>query len=123
MESEITGRNVYLPPGTWFDYQTRKKYDGGWHYIESGEIPVVMMVRGGSIIPHVAVAQSTKDINWTEMKIHAFTSEDVKNPQGALFLPSDDNLQYISLEEKNGKLTISNDPYKGKVNFEIKHIH
>jgi alpha-D-xyloside xylohydrolase len=31
--------NVYLPPGTWIDYQTGKNYSGGWQHIEAGKIP------------------------------------------------------------------------------------
>src|ERR671933_2887405 len=38
-------RDVYLPPGSWIDYQTTETYEGpGWHRIWAGEIPVVMLV-------------------------------------------------------------------------------
>lgn len=39
-EANATGRDVYLPAGTWIDYQTGKVYCGGWHRIEAGAIPV-----------------------------------------------------------------------------------
>ena len=39
-------RNVYLPPGIWFDYQNGAVYDGGrWHTITAGDIPVILFTR------------------------------------------------------------------------------
>ncbi len=58
-EEGATGRNVYLPPGGWIDYQTGRAYAGGWQRIEAGEVPAVILVRDGAAIPHAAVAQST----------------------------------------------------------------
>jgi beta-galactosidase len=42
MEAGMTGRDVYLPPGQWIDYQSGKSFSGGWRKIEAGPIPVVM---------------------------------------------------------------------------------
>ncbi len=56
MHENATGRDVYLPPGTWIDYQGGKSYDGGWHHIEAGQLPVVMLVRNGTVIPQIALA-------------------------------------------------------------------
>ena len=55
----LTKRDVYLPTGKWIDYQTGKVYSEGWHNIEAGKIPIVVMVRDGSVIPHIGLAQST----------------------------------------------------------------
>jgi len=33
MESGVSARDVYLPPGQWIDYQSGKVYAGGWHNI------------------------------------------------------------------------------------------
>lgn len=59
LESGITGRSVYLPEGKWIDYQTEKVYEGGWHKIEAGSLPIIMLVRDGSVLPHLKLAQST----------------------------------------------------------------
>ena len=47
LESGMTGRTVYLPEGKWIDYQTEKVYEGGWHRIEAGSLPIIMLVRDG----------------------------------------------------------------------------
>jgi alpha-D-xyloside xylohydrolase len=63
-----TSRNVYLPgEDSWIDYQTGKVYTPGWHNIACGDIQVVMLVRDGSAIPTVPVAQSTDRIQWDKL--------------------------------------------------------
>lgn len=56
LESGMTGRTVYLPEGKWIDYQTEKVYEGGWHRIEAGSLPIIMLVRDGSVLPHLKLA-------------------------------------------------------------------
>ena len=63
MHEGATGRAVYLPPGTWIDYQTGKSYAGGWQQIEAGKIPEVILVRDGTVVPQIWLAQCTKDMD------------------------------------------------------------
>lgn len=71
--SSASERQVYLPPGDWVDYQTGKVLAGQqWHTIKGAPLPVVLLVRGGAIIPHAKVAQSTKDIDWNVLELRAF---------------------------------------------------
>ncbi len=94
-ESGSTGRDVYLPPGEWFDYQTGRRYSGGWHRIEAGEIPVVMLVRDGSLIPLAKLAQSTSGIDWSHIEERAYSSGPDHPARGLLCLPSDNVLRPI----------------------------
>ncbi|MBE6242909.1 MAG: alpha-xylosidase [Bacteroidales bacterium] len=64
---ESSERYVYLPEGKWVDYQTKKTYTPGYHRIAAGDIPCVILVRKGSVIPHVPVAQSTSEIDWNKV--------------------------------------------------------
>ena len=43
------GREVVLPKGTWYNFYTGEKLEGGKHYIETNDVPV--FVREGDIIP------------------------------------------------------------------------
>lgn len=36
-------------------------------FIAAGDIPCVILVRKGSVIPHVPVAQSTSEIDWEKV--------------------------------------------------------
>lgn len=68
LESGMTGRTVYLPEGKWIDYQTEKVYEGGWHRIEAGSLPIIMLVRDGSVLPHLKLAQSTAEMDWSKIR-------------------------------------------------------
>lgn len=68
MLEEESGRDVYLPgKDRWVDYQTGKQYGPGWNHIECGHLPIVILVRKGSTIPTVPVAQSTSMIDWKKV--------------------------------------------------------
>ena len=69
MEENQYERNVYLPAGNWIDYQTGIRYGGEkWHAITSGEIPCVILVKSGSEIAHIALAQSTGEMDWNTVE-------------------------------------------------------
>lgn len=89
-----TGRTCYLPEGNWIDYQNGKVYHSGYQYIESGRIPCVILVRDGSLIPHVPVAQSTDKIEWKKLELKPYKSE-AKTCRGLLFIPGDDDVHEI----------------------------
>ena len=74
LESGMTGRTVYLPEGKWIDYQTEKVYEGGWHQIEAGSLPIIMLVRDGSVLPHLKLAQSTVEMDWSKMNLKVYLS-------------------------------------------------
>jgi alpha-D-xyloside xylohydrolase len=69
-------RDVYLPgDDKWIDYQTGTVYSPGWRHIECGDLQVVMLVRDGSSIPTVPVAQSTDRIQWDQLTWRDFTAD------------------------------------------------
>lgn len=98
METGITEREVYVPEGKWIDYQTGKVYEHGWQTIVAdGELPIIMLVRDGSVLPHVELAQSTKDINWNKIELKVY-SVDEKQASGLICLPSDNVLQPVKVD-------------------------
>ena len=89
-----TERTVYLPKGKWIDYQTGKVYEGGYQTIEVGEIPAVILVRDGSLIPHVPLAQRTDEIDWNKIEWKAYKA-DATTCSGLLFKPGDSKIETI----------------------------
>ncbi len=89
-----TGREVYLPQGKWIDYQSGKVYEGGYQRIEAGKIPAVILVRDGSLIPHVPLAQRTDQINWDKVTMKAYKAGS-KTCVGLLFKPGDKEVQRV----------------------------
>ncbi len=89
-----TGRMCYLPKGKWIDYQSGQVYSDGFQYIEAGSIPCVILVRDGSLIPHVPVAQSTDKIEWDKLEWKAYRA-DKTECQGLLFNPGDQDVTTV----------------------------
>jgi alpha-D-xyloside xylohydrolase len=111
-------RKVYLPPGSWIDYQTGKVYRGAeWHQISSGQIPVVLLVKDHSLVPHIAVAQSTSQMNWKEIELRVFSTD--SSAVAGLFALPQGELQTLRLEAPPNGLVVKDDPLRGKVKWQI----
>jgi alpha-D-xyloside xylohydrolase len=118
-ETETTGRDVYLPQGQWIDYQTGKLYPAGWHRIEAGLIPIVMLVREGAVIPQMEAALSTSQLDWSklEMVVYAASSQ---TAQGLVCLPSDNVLHKVNAARRGGAFALAADPLPGKASSSVR---
>lgn len=114
----VSSRDVYLPPGQWIDYQTGKTYNGGWHNITAGEIPVVMLVKSGSVIPHIKLAQSTKDMDWSTLELKVYGNTD-STPSGYVYLPEKEKVEMITLRKSGSNYRVVTDPYRSEVNWKV----
>lgn len=67
-EANQTAREVYLPQGEWVDFFSKDIYEGG-RYVSVGvtELPIIILVRKGSRIPLVQVAEHIGGIDWKSM--------------------------------------------------------
>jgi alpha-D-xyloside xylohydrolase len=118
-ETASVGRNVYLPPGQWIDYQTGAQYSGGWHSIQAGAIPVVMLVREGAILPHIKLAQSTRDMDWANLDLVVYATT-APTAQGLLCLPSDNLPHRLSLARGTGGYPLVANPLAGRSALTVK---
>jgi hypothetical protein len=113
-EEGAAGRRVYVPPGTWFDYQTGRAYPGGrWHDVAAGPVPVVLLVRDHAAVPHVAVAQHTGAIDWRRVELRAFSSDGAP-AEGLFALPDGAR---VPLRVEGGRL--ARDPLGGWVAWRV----
>ncbi len=111
---ESPSRRVYLPPGTWIDYQSRQPYEGGrWYDMKAGAIPIILLVKNHSAIPHLAVAQSTAAMQWNDIEIQTFNVGGGE-ATGSVTLPDGD---VQPLVVRSGRL--AKDPYAGRVRWRI----
>jgi alpha-D-xyloside xylohydrolase len=109
----VTSRDVYLPDGKWIDYQTGKVYEKGWHHIEAGEVPAVILVRDGAVIPHIKLAQSTQNMDWSELELKVYAA-DAKSVSGYVCLPSDQILVKLNMKKSGNSFNLNNNPFEGK---------
>ncbi|MGH9765208.1 MAG: glycoside hydrolase family 31 protein, partial [Blastocatellia bacterium] len=119
-ESQTT-RKVYLPPGSWIDYQTHKTYKGAeWHEITAGEIPVVLLVKDHTAIPQAKVAQSTSQIDWNNIELRVFSSDGAA-VAGRFALP-EGAPQTLTLEPAGSGFELRGDPLRGRVKWQITKV-
>jgi alpha-D-xyloside xylohydrolase len=115
---ESNDRNVYLPPGLWMDYQTGQVYRGEqWHWIASGPIPAVLLVKDHAVIPHIRLAQSTSEMEWNEIELRVFSSDGL--PASGLFALPKGNLHVLELDMSQKDVVVKDDPLRGKVKWRI----
>lgn len=115
MEEGTTSRKVYLPPGWWIDYQTAKIYEGArWHEIAAGAVPIVLLVKNNSVVPHAKPAQNTGEIDWNNIELRVF-SKDNKSVAGLFALP-DADLQTLDLVAAPKEYRLKKDFSIGKIN-------
>jgi alpha-D-xyloside xylohydrolase len=106
---ETRARAVYLPPGTWIDYQAHKTYDGGWHSIAAGTVPIVVLVREGAAIPHIDLAQSTDSMDWSSLDLVAYTAQS-RRADALVCLPGNEALHPVALEKQENDFTLVANP-------------
>ena len=111
-------RQVYLPPGSWIDYQTGKVYRGAqWLRITPGRVPVVLLAKDHTVIPHAQVAQSTAEMNWKEIELRAFSTD--RGAASGLFALPGESLQTLRLESSPQGFALKDDPLRGRVKWQI----
>ena len=112
-------RKVYLPPGAWIDYQSGRVYEGAqWHEIAAGQIPVVLLVKNHSVLPHLKVAQSTNEMDWDNVELRVFSTDGAAAT--GLFTRPDSEVQKLSVVPRARSFALQEDPQAGKVKWDIK---
>lgn len=109
-------RDVYLPKGNWIDYQNGKLYEQGWNTIATGEIPAVILIREGSVIPHAKLAQSTDRIDWSDIELKVYGNKE--KITGLICLPSNDKLTNIVLTKSGNNYLMEKGQIQG-INYKI----
>ena len=115
----VTERDVYLPEGTWIDYQTKKVYQSGWHKIKAGDIPIVVLVKNGTVIPHIKLAQSTKDMDWTKLSLQVFADDKTTTASGLVYLPEGTAVENITVNKKGTAFEVAPNALSGKTTFKV----
>lgn len=63
VEKNATSRTLYLPSGTWYDFWTREKFEGGREITRTVDLTTIpLYCRAGAIIPMGPVKQYTAEI-------------------------------------------------------------
>lgn len=116
---EGDSRTIYLPPGRWVDYQSALEYEGSrWHRIKVGAVPVVLLAKAGSAIPHAKLVQSTRDLDWKHLEIRVF-GKDVASATGRITLPGSAGQEIRLGRRASGDFEFDENPVADKVDSDV----
>ena len=116
--SASDSRRVYLPPGRWIDYQTGRVFKGArWHEITAGEVPIVVLVKDNSVLPQVAVAQTTADIDWGHVDLRVYSTDTL--PVAGYFAMPGEDVQVLDLQAGAEGYRLEDVPLPGRVEWKI----
>jgi len=78
-----------------------------------------MLVRDGTVLPQIQLAQSTLQMDWSNLDLVVFA----KNPptaKGLVCLPADNVLHELVLNKSGSGFKLANDPFAGKVIWNLR---
>ena len=78
-----------------------------------------MLVRDGTVLPQIKLAQSTLQMDWSQLDLVVF-ARNAPTAKGLVYLPTDKTLRELSLSKTGDTFKLSNDPLAGKVKWSIK---
>ena len=107
----------------WLDQGTAsgEEHEGGrWHVLRAGEIPVVVLARGGAAIPHAGLVQSTGQIYWGEIVLVAYGGGPFA--QGLYCHPDDGRLWPLRLWREAGGFALRENPSQGRAGWKIRAV-
>lgn len=104
LEENTDSRSVYLPKGKWINYLTQEVYEGSrWVNMKVTQLPGIVLVRNGTVIPHITLAQSTAFMNWSEIEMIVFNDDKNTKSNGKWYHPVQKQLMDIEAVFKEGR--------------------
>ncbi len=78
---------------------------------------MVLLVRGGAAIPHIALAQSTDHLDWSEIELRVFGAG--SSAEVLFRLPESGELRSLRLEREGEDFALREDPLRGRVDWRV----
>ncbi len=114
---EVKERELYLPPGEWVDLQSGKAYAGSrWLKLACGEIPALILGRGGRALPTATPALSTGAMDFSKLELWVMGKG---RATGSYCAPDGSKAEGLEVSEE-GK--VMKDPAAGKVSWSVKRL-
>ncbi|MDP4264315.1 MAG: glycoside hydrolase family 31 protein [Bacteroidota bacterium] len=100
-------RIVYLPKGKWINYFSHTVYEGNaWVTIDSDDIPGILLIRSGSIIPHIGLAQSTEWMDWNKIFLGIYAGDE--KATGIFYDPAKKEMTRLTANKKEDDWILEN---------------
>lgn len=102
----VNGRKVYLPEGKWINYITNQIHEGGKYiFVQAGQIPGILFIREGSIIPHIQLTQSTAWMDWKKIILKVYTDDE--KASGVFYDPATKEIKDLTANKKDSSWALT----------------
>lgn len=105
-----TKKMVYLPKGTWFDYDTKECIEGGKYIIKDAPVDVCpIYVKAGAIIPNYPVQQYIGESKIEKLILDVYPGEGIYShyqDDGESFAYKDGIYNQYEFSQKDGKVKV-----------------
>ena len=85
-------------------------------------MPIVVLVKDGTALPHIALAQSTKDMDWSKLTLKVYASDKTTSATAKVFLPDGDAVQEIKVTKNGNNFDVAPNALTGKTTFKTEWI-
>ena len=82
-------------------------------------MPGIILVKYGSLIPHIPLAQSTDDMNWDEIELIAFSTGDIPVTTSFYFPDTGTLVKLAAAYVEGSWKLVEKENYIGKTRFTI----
>jgi alpha-D-xyloside xylohydrolase len=90
-----------------------------WIKIRATGLPGIVLVKNGSVIPHIALAQSTEFMDWQNIELVVFDEEN-RNHTTLFYFPNEKTIEVqLNFEDKKWK---ANSLQKSKIKFNVRRF-
>lgn len=83
---------------------------------EAGNIPDLILVQNGLVIPYIALPQTTAQMDWSKIELRVY-AKDTTTAKGIIFLPGGIEVRALTLTKSGDSFKLETDPLKGKVTW------
>ncbi|WP_416828413.1 TIM-barrel domain-containing protein [Ectobacillus polymachus] len=112
-------RSVYLPEGSWYDFWTEQKYEGGQYHLISADLDILpIFIKAGTILPLGTPVKNTKENQDIELQIY-YSEEDMigylYEDDGYSYNYRDKQFSFTTFKIKEGQLNIEREGQLSKL--------
>jgi alpha-D-xyloside xylohydrolase len=117
----VGARAVYLPPGQWVDLQSKQAHVGpGWVTLEAGDIPAIILARGGSAIVTIEPAPHTGALDWSQLTVWCIGGSG--SARGWFWAPRQAEARALEVTDVSGAPRLTSDPSGGDVTWSFEQV-
>jgi alpha-glucosidase len=92
LDEMLDPQDVVVPPGAWYDYWTGERRQGPGHEKVRADLgQLVVLVRGGAIVPHQPLVQSTAEVPQGPLELRVYPGPDCR---GSLYMDDGTTFDY-----------------------------